>query len=538
MSAPLPPVPPPPNTPPHGDYTPAPADGNQGAPQQVDAAEVGAVRAWFERRSLTSRLTGLVMLILAAGLFSATFLTTTIVRSYLIREIDDDLKTTYSNIASQIISDQSGTSILPSDYYLAVGTDTGLFKEWIQPETAAALGYPDLSQQLSLDSTESQLPYDDAFTTDAVMNTTNWRVLIQRFNSNVGPIDIYVALPLTETEEMVGQIQRILMLTGFSIIAIGGAIGSLAVRRSLRPLAGIERTAAAIAEGDLSRRIRQGPTTTEVGSLAKSLNTMLATIERAFAVQEASEAKMRRFVSDASHELRTPLATIRGYGELYRMGALTCPDALDDTMRRIEDSATRMGSLVEDLLHLARLDEGRQLRKEPVDMAVLAMDAISDLHALDPQRPVRLVALDTAKNTGVPHNAFVIGDDDRLRQVLANLMGNAVRYTPEGSAVEIALGRTPGPDNDTVTVEFRDHGPGIGEEHKERIFERFYRVDTSRTRDLGGSGLGLAIVSAIVAAHGGTTQVSDTEGGGLTVRIELPAAPDTSSPGDETATEL
>lgn len=510
-------------------------------PTPEDNAPTGArrlhpVRAWFERRSLNARLTALVMLILTAGLMSATLLTTTIVRNYLIQSIDDDLTTTYSNIASQIITDQSGTSILPSDYYLAVGNSNGLLNYWVQPETANSLGVPDLNTYLRRDFPHTQIPYDEPFTTDAVMTSTQWRVLIQRFHSNVGPIDIYVALPLTETEQLVDHVQRILMLTGLSIIAIGGAIGSLAVSRSLKPLAGIERTAAAIAQGDLSRRIPQSPASTEVGSLARSLNTMLATIERAFAAQEASEAKMRRFVSDASHELRTPLATIRGYGELYRMGALTDTDALNDTMRRIEDSATRMGSLVDDLLALARLDEGRPLHHDDVDVTVLSLDALADLRALDPSRTVTLTRLDGS--AGSPPPLHVIGDDAKLRQVFANLVGNAIRYTPAGSPVEIALGPHP-TQPDHVRIEFRDHGPGVADEHREKIFERFYRVDTSRTRDLGGSGLGLAIVSAIVHAHNGRTHVSDTPGGGLTITLDLKAAPtsNTSNTGT-TDTEL
>jgi two-component system OmpR family sensor kinase len=243
---------------------------------------------------------------------------------------------------------------------------------------------------------------------------------------------------------------------------------------------------------------------------------MLAQIEQAFAVRAASEARMRRFVADASHELRTPLATVRGYAELYRMGALDEPAKVDDTMRRIEGSATRMGGLVEDLLLLARLDEGRPVAREPVDLTVLAADAVSDLHALDPDRPARLVPLDPGTNGGPVE---VTGDDARLRQVVANLVGNVVRHTPAGTPVEIAVGTADG----AGVLEVRDHGPGIDPAHAARVFERFYRVDASRTRESGGAGLGMAIVAAIVGAHRGHVSLAETPGGGTTVRVAVPA---------------
>jgi two-component system OmpR family sensor kinase len=230
---------------------------------------------------------------------------------------------------------------------------------------------------------------------------------------------------------------------------------------------------------------------------------------------------MRRFVADASHELRTPLAAIRGYGELYRMGALTERDQVDDTMRRIEQSATRMGGLVEDLLALARLDERRPLRSDEVDLAVLAADSISDLHALDPERALRLVPLD---GTDGLRSGTVVGDERMLRQVLSNLVGNVVAHTPTGSPVEIALGMRDG----SAAIEVRDHGPGIDPEHAARVFERFYRVDASRSRSAagtgtgGGAGLGMAIVAAIVEAHDGGVAIEKTPGGGTTVRVTLP----------------
>jgi two-component system OmpR family sensor kinase len=318
------------------------------------------------------------------------------------------------------------------------------------------------------------------------------------------------------------QMQWALAGISIAVLVLGALAGRLAVRRSLRPLREIEDTAAAIAAGDLSQRIPPAPKTTEVGRLGGALNVMLAQIEQAFAARAASEERMRRFVADASHELRTPLATIRGYSELYRMGAVTTKPEIDDTLRRIEDSATRMGRLVADLLNLARLDDGRPMRTQPVDLTVLVADAVSDLHALDTGRPIRFEPL--VPGTPVAP-CVVVGDEDRLRQVLSNLTGNVAQHTPPGTAVEIAVGCTGSGTTARGVLEVRDHGPGITPEHAARVFERFYRVDSSRGRESGGgAGLGMAIVAAIVGAHHGSVEICPTPGGGTTVRVSLPVA--------------
>ena len=516
--------------PPHLDLPAAspfrPAAGSLSEPET--GAHMGPVRAWYARLPLSTRLVSLVMIVLMVGLGTAAILTTTLLRSYLIAQVDRDLSTTYSSIATQLINDQSQTSnLLPSDYYLAYRQLNGLVTPWIQKETAQERGIPDLSIYLSGPLHQVAQPPDTPFTVKAVVTDTQWRVIAREVanldGQRVG--EVFVALPLTHSLAVIDQIQRVLFLSALFITVCAGAVGTFAVRQSLRPLAAIERTAAAIAQGDLTRRVPSAPVTTEVGSLARSLNTMLAQIEQAFADREASEVRMRQFVSDASHELRTPLATIRGYGELYRMGALRAPDEMDDTMRRIEDSATRMGALVEDLLHLARLDEGRKLRIEPVDVKILAVDAASDLNALDPTRRIKVVGLTTDHPQQQP--VLALGDEDRLHQVMSNLIGNIARHTPSGTPVEIAIGTAADPATGAprVVLEVRDHGEGISPEHRDKIFERFYRIDSSRNRASGGSGLGLAIVAAILAAHGGTARMSDTAGGGLTVRLELPAAP-------------
>jgi two-component system OmpR family sensor kinase len=270
-------------------------------------------------------------------------------------------------------------------------------------------------------------------------------------------------------------------------------------------------TAVAIADGDLSQRVPDVVPGTEAGELGEALNTMLGRIEGAFAERARSEARLRQFVADASHELRTPVTTIRGYAELYRTGGLRGPGELDSALRRTEDEAVRMGSLVEDLLLLARLDQGRPLQREPVDLDVLARDAVRDAGAVDPDHPVTAV---TAGGVVVP------GDADRLQQVVTNLVGNARVHTPPGTAVEVRTSR----EGDRAVLEVADSGPGMPPEVAERAFERFYRADPARSRHQGGTGLGLAIVKATVDAHGGTVSIRSAPGQGTTVRVELPTA--------------
>lgn len=546
------PVPPPPPPPPGSRTAPAdPAPSGTGdTPAEVPSSS-GDGRptaerpfgrpvategwGWFARVPLRARLVAITVLLLAAGLGLASVVTTTVVSSFLVGQVDSQLERSAEDVASSTIRQAPAATSLPSDYYVLVRDLDGNSSSLGWPQTTSRYGTPDIP---AMSNPEVADAVGTQFTVDSVGGTdpAEWRVtpffFYDRFSGELGGT-AFVALPLTGIHETVKVLGRALALSALGIALVGGAVAYLAVHRALRPLREIEETAADIAAGDLSRRVRPAPPTTEVGSLAASLNVMLSQIEEAFAVQEASEERMRRFVSDASHELRTPLATIRGYGELYRMGALDTPDKVDDTMGRIEDSATRMGTLVNDLLALARLDEGRPLRHEPVDLVSLARDSAQDLHALDPSRDVRLVGL--SPGAKAPAALRVVGDEDRLRQVLANLVGNVARHTPAGTPVEIALGaeRPTAPTNEakdvpgdgTVAVlEVRDHGPGVPGEQRGRVFERFYRADSSRNRASGGSGLGLAIVAAIVGAHQGRVSVSETTGGGLTVRVDLPLA--------------
>ncbi|HVA23041.1 MAG TPA: HAMP domain-containing sensor histidine kinase, partial [Chloroflexota bacterium] len=285
-------------------------------------------------------------------------------------------------------------------------------------------------------------------------------------------------------------------------------VGSWAVRLGLRPLDRIAETAGEIAGGDLKRRVSPAGPRTEIGRLGVALNAMLTKIEEAFAARQASEERLRRFVADASHELRTPVASIRGYAELFRRGASTRPEDLAMAMRRIEDEAGRMGHLVDDLLLLARLDEGRPLERQPVDLSQLALDAAADARVTHPDRSLQ---------TSISDDAVVTGDELRLRQVVANLVRNALVHTPAGTCVEISTEVV----GDYALLKVIDHGRGIPPDIAGRVFERFYRADPARSRANGSSGLGLSIVAAIVTAHDGIISAGDTPGGGATFTVRL-----------------
>ncbi|MFD4293406.1 sensor histidine kinase [Rhodococcus sp. NPDC058505] len=327
---------------------------------------------------------------------------------------------------------------------------------------------------------------------------------------------VTVAVRLDDVDATVGRLVALQIGIGVGVLAVLGVVGYFLVRRSLRPLAEVEETAASIAEGSLHQRIPVREARTEVGRLTVALNGMLEQIQAAFAATEASEEsarrseeRMRRFVADASHELRTPLTTIRGFAELYRQGAVT--DA-GQAMTRIEAEASRMGLLVEDLLMLARLDAQRPLAMAPVDLLTIASDAVHAARASVPDRSIDVQVIDG------PGRPEVLGDDARLRQVLTNLVSNALGHTPADAAITVRVGTVGG----SALLEVADTGPGLSAEARERVFERFYRADSSRARGSGGSGLGLSIVAALVAAHGGTVAVDSPDSGGAVFRVLLP----------------
>ncbi|WP_029113242.1 cell wall metabolism sensor histidine kinase WalK [Mycobacterium sp. URHB0044] len=333
-----------------------------------------------------------------------------------------------------------------------------------------------------------------------------------------------VAIDLSDVSSTVRALTWSQVGLGAAVLLVLGIAGYAVVHRSLRPLVEVEQTAAAIAAGELDRRIPQRDTRTEVGRLSLALNGMLAQIQRAVASSESSaeqartsEDRMRRFITDASHELRTPLTTIRGFAELYRQGAARDMELL---MSRIESEARRMGLLVEDLLLLARLDAQRPLERNRVDLLSLASDAVHDARSVAPKRDITMQVFD---GPGTPE---VLGDEARLRQVLSNLVANALQHTPESAGVAVRVGT----DGGNAVLEVCDEGPGMTGEDAQRVFERFYRTDSSRARASGGTGLGLSIVDSLVYAHGGTVSVTTAPGSGCRFTVTLPRIADVAVP--------
>ena len=440
--------------------------------------------------------------------------TLTLLRSYLEGQVDDKLRAAVESAEQERSFSQiamPNTSV-PTDYSVVVyypGAPGRVLSDSKDPR-------PDIDS-ISVDEARQRgfEPYQVRGTDNA-----NWRVVaVSILDSNQQRAVVVIGLPLSTVDEVLRHATLVVVGVGLLTLILAFFIASWTVTRSFRPLARVEKTAAAIAAGDLSRRVDVENPGTELGRLSRSLNAMLAHIETAFAARTASEARMRRFAADASHELRTPLVTIRGFSELYRHGALTTEEDVATAMGRIESEAKRMGSMVEDLLLLARLDEQRPLQQKPVDLQLLAHDAVVDTQASDRSRAISLTGLDGGPAAAAP----VLGDEAKLRQVVGNLVGNALRYTPEGSPIELAVGVRAREDGQLRSViEVRDHGPGISEEDASKVFERFYRADTSRTRETGGSGLGLAIVAAIVGSHGGSVRVENTDGGGATLVVSLP----------------
>jgi two-component system OmpR family sensor kinase len=320
---------------------------------------------------------------------------------------------------------------------------------------------------------------------------------------------LLIAVPLHDVDQTLQRLIDVEALVGGGVILGLLALGWVVIRLGLLPLERMGRVASEIAHGHLEKRVTPANDRTEVGRLGKSLNEMLAQIERAFADRTRSEDRLRRFLADASHELRTPLASIRGYAELFRLGAAREPAEVERAMERIEAEATRMGGLVESLLLLARLEELPETPLVEVDLTKLAEHAAQDTRAAAPDREVLVQC------GGQVH---VLGNPEQLRQVLANLTRNAVVHTPPATTIEILVGQ----ENGQAVVEVRDHGPGLPPAAGDHLFERFWRPEAGRTRGRGGAGLGLAIVKAIVEGHGGEIHAYNAEDGGAVFRVTLP----------------
>jgi two-component system OmpR family sensor kinase len=464
-----------------------------------------------------------LLLLLAAVLIGSYFVASASMRGYLVNQLDTRL----------------GRSTRTVELGLANGVDPGGFGARFGGRAVLGAGDQIVVKvgnqvvfQLPTDPPPSQplLPANprlgEPFTAPARNGGGDWRVLATAVPVSGGsPVLVIASTDQHEVDTAIDDLSRMYLRISVGALVLLGALGYALVRNGLKPLEEVERTAEGIATGDLSRRVPVRRPGSEVGRLASAFNTMVERIESAFRARERSEAsarsseeRMRRFVADASHELRTPLTSIRGYAELYRQGAATSPDEVAGVLHRIEDQAARMGLLVDDLLLLARLDQQRPLEHARVDLAVLAVDAVHDAHAFAPDRSVGLRLPPTSGDE--PAEVPVIGDEARLRQVLGNLVNNAVLHTPDGAPIEVRV-RAEEPD---AVLEVADKGPGLPADQAERVFERFYRADPARGRANGGTGLGLAIVAAIVAAHGGRVEVHTTVGVGTTFRVLVPLA--------------
>jgi two-component system OmpR family sensor kinase len=434
---------------------------------------------------------------------------------------------------------------LPSAFYFRV-VDADGTPRWrdrsapLSPDESP----PDLP---TLDAEAGKARADRPFTVGSLSGHDRWRVLATPLAEPEGTL--IVATSLRETDDTVAHLMRIDLIVGAVVLAGLAVAAYTMVRAAMRPLSDIERTAAAIAGGDLSRRVPDEGTGTEVGRLGRALNVMLERIEGAFRARAASEAtarrsedKMRQFVADASHELRTPLTSIRGFAELHRQGAVTDPEEVSRLLARIEGEATRMGLLVEDLLLLARLDRQRPLQYQPVDLVVIAADAVESARLRAPMRPLRLEVPPVVEGGDADAGGIVVpGDEARLRQVMTNLVDNALQHTAATTPVTVRVARAPATPGSPAmgVVEVHDEGPGLAPEQAERVFERFYRTDNARTRAQGGTGLGLSIVSAIATAHGGRVEVDSRPGEGATFRVLLPTeapVPPAAPPAAATAT--
>jgi two-component system OmpR family sensor kinase len=446
-------------------------------------------------------------------------------RSYLVGRIDGQLENQLSGYARQLRSLPCETTAipLPSDFLVSIARP-GCFGSAYDRNTYSADHVPKLPE-----SPDQAPRLNEPYTISSIDKSHRWRLITTQLETGE---TVTLGEDLANVDSALDRLVAINLLVGTAVLVTLALVGVWLIRVSLKPLVGIERTAGAIARGDLTLRVPEQDPNTELGRVSFALNSMLSRIEAAFKAQAASEAqavrseeRMRQFVADASHELRTPLTSIRGFAELYRQGA--APDPAD-VLRRIEEEASRMGLLVEDLLLLARLDRERPLRHAPVHLAELITDAATAARAVDPDRTINV---ELAESAGA---LVVSGDEARLRQVLSNLVTNALTHTPAGTPVALALRA----EEDDAVLEVSDRGPGLTPDQAERVFERFYRVDKARTRRAAssgeshrGAGLGLAIVAALVAAHQGTVEVQTAPGEGATFRVRLPLAPSSDEPG-------
>jgi two-component system OmpR family sensor kinase len=548
---------------------------------------------WWNGVSLRSKITGVTVMLLTLGLLVAGVGTMSFLRNYQLDGVDAKIKATAADPSTAYLLACDGSTKMIGPYFMGVVNSQGTLTCSNGPTGAAV---PVINSSTLPAVLEKNVP----FTLTDKLHTTQWRAMAvpsAKLTGTDTQVALIIAVNLDDTNELVGHYALIFLFFSLTVVVLGGALTRLLVTSTFAPLREVEDTAARFAAGDFSQRLGVAPRNTEVGRLNGSLNTMLSRIDEAFADRVKTVEQMRRFVGDASHELRTPLVSVRGYAELYRMGALATQEEVAQAMGRIEKEAIRMGELVQDLLELARIDEAKPLNLAAVDLVPLARDAALDAMASNPdrdvtvvvtepirspfvapetslspvapataaartraanasakaaaaasaaanpraanlttrpialagatlarmrrpRRPKELAAVTVVQNDTLQTDAMVLAEENKIRQVITNLMGNALRFTDPTSPIEIGI--TIDEPNDSAIIAVVDHGEGIPPQIREKIFQRFWRADSSRNRDTGGSGLGLAIVASIVASHKGTVDVVETPGGGATFRVHLP----------------
>lgn len=478
--------------------------------------------AW-ERISLRSKLTTMSVALIGVLLIVSSVGTISLLRTYLQQNTDTLLLSTASTLArenpvtleARLATRQVVLPRLPSDYYIAYLDTDGTLLLGLVSSTNAKQDVPNLTNfTLPVVLGTQGLPFEikvSGRTSDVSLG--DWRMIALPLSTLGG--SVLVALPDSTNAGLIRQYGAIGTGFGILLLVVSAIAIWMTISSALRPLREVERTAEAVAAGDTSQRLIEHNPKTELGRLSTSLNTMLSSIDGAMSTRNKTLDQMRRFVADASHELRTPLVTLRGYAELYRIGALKNKADVTDAMNRIESEAIRMSELVENLLALARMDEATPLARVQENITELSRVSIRDAKVNAKNIDFRITDLTGAETS---EEVFGLVEASSFRQVLTNLLANAARFSKDGSSIEVALGTTP-----THTVlEVRDHGEGIPAPLREKVFERFYRADNSRNRETGGSGLGLSIVKTIVERHGGAIMALETDGGGATFRVELP----------------
>lgn len=555
-------------------------------------------RRWLDHLDavpLSTKLVACMLVLLTVGTFGISLTIRQLVSNYLVEKTDtqlrDQAQLVYSNVDLLSNRDDKNENIGPNEYFMQLrDTDNNIVSTPLIPVLRDnILSEPVLPPNGSMGGVK----YDKPFTAPARVRALNpavksdkrtiqvaqspWRVLALEGRergpdgNSVVRMTVYIGISMADQIDIINTLTRYSIFVSVIIVLVGAVAATLIIQRTLLPLKRIEKTAAKIAAGDLSQRVPAASKNTEVGSLAASLNAMLARIESSFSEQQKTTEKMKRFVSDASHELRTPLATIHGYSELYHMqrGLPGDLERADESIGHIEASSQRMTELVEDLLSLARLDEGRGIDiSQQVNLTQLLTDAVDDLHALDTKRSMQQgrLKLNVKDGRNPGYLAFtkakfpevtLTGDASRLRQVITNIVGNIHRYTPADSPVEVGLsvmaasirpkslqclpadkqslgyflqfaevGQSMHVGTNYAVFSFIDHGPGVPVDRQSQIFERFYTADPSRDRQKGGTGLGMSIAQSVVQAHHGFIDAATTRnGGGLTLTVVLPIGP-------------